>query len=126
MDATSKVLVIKALILLLVLQDLVVQSLYSAGVFDTEYGLDKYDAEDKARRVYAFIALCECTGGIILVQKCVPILWDEELSQEEPSTHLALDLLLLLRRYFKAESLRSPILHGEGDLEESSTNFEPL
>lgn len=92
MDATSKVLVIKALILLLVLQDLAVQSLYSAGVFNTEYGLDEYDAEDKARRVYAFVALCECAVGIVLVQK-----------------------------YFKAETLRSPLLHDiESDIPETN------
>lgn len=69
MDATSKVVVIKLLILLLVIQDLIVQSLYGAGVFNIEYGLDEYDAEDKARRVYAFVALCECALGILLVQK---------------------------------------------------------
>src|SRR3546814_1813474 len=53
------------------LQDLAVQTLYSAGVFNTEYGLEEDDAEDKARRVYAFISLCECALGIILVRKYV-------------------------------------------------------
>lgn len=65
--AKSKIIVIKVIILIIMIQAVVVEALFAANVLSTGSDVSEHDEEMKARRLYAFVCLIEFTLFALIV-----------------------------------------------------------
>jgi len=66
MDATTKIVFIKILIVCLAVEDLIINSIFASGKMDGVHGYGDYDEEEREIRLYAIIVLAEFLLAAIL------------------------------------------------------------